>query len=206
MLKEVAVGVGIAGIVVAVFAIIILILLKKNITDILNKDAILFSKNFELKKEAINNSLNLVDEVAAKGKTICLNPEFAIKAKDCYNNLLCVVTNVKLANEFYTMAIDRNGAIDSDKVTEYKLLCRKDIGLSVKKSSLINNEAVPTATINYQSQQPVQEQPAPAQRPVQPAQRPVQPTQQRPAQPAQRPVARPATTAAPARPKTTQKK
>ena len=94
MLKEVAVGVGIAGIVVAVFAIIILILLKKNITDILNKDAILFSKNFELKKEAINNSLNLVDEVAAKGKTICLNPEFAIKAKDCYNNLLCVVTNV----------------------------------------------------------------------------------------------------------------
>ena len=53
MLEKIAMWGGIAGIVVALVAIIVLFLTRANILDILDKDVILFDKNFELKKQAI---------------------------------------------------------------------------------------------------------------------------------------------------------
>ena len=104
MIEKIAMWGGIAGIVVALFAIIILFLTRKNILDILQKDVILFDRNFELKKSAIEHSFRLIDRLE-QDSAIIADPVFKQEAKDCYNELLCVVSDLKVAYIFYNLAI-----------------------------------------------------------------------------------------------------
>lgn len=136
MWTSIAMWGGVAGLIVSIFAVIILFLTRKNILDILDKDVILFSRNFELKKTAIENSFKIADEILQKGGQIILNNEFNERAKKVYNELLCVVSDVNVADEFYSLAIENNAPISEARIFEYKLHCRKDIGLTVKKSNI----------------------------------------------------------------------
>lgn len=137
MLQQIAMWGGIAGIAVALFAIIILYLTRKNILDILNKDVILFDKNFELKKIAINNALKIIDELEQFGQSITLQRDFEEKAKSTYNDLLCVVSDVRVADEFYNLTLDKNTEITEIRFASFKLACRKDIGLSTKHAKIV---------------------------------------------------------------------
>ena len=64
-----------------------------------------------------------------------MDPTFLQKAKKCYNELLCVVSNEKIAEEFYKIAIDFSFAVSMQRIIEFKIKCRKDIGLKTKKAS-----------------------------------------------------------------------
>ncbi len=128
---------SLAGIVVSVIAVIMIFLTRNNILDILDKDIILFDKNFELKKTAINDAMNIVDEISVNGKEITLRPDFEEKAKNAHNGLLCIVTNVKIADEFYAIAVDKNETASPERIARFKIACRKDIGLKSKKSNMI---------------------------------------------------------------------
>ena len=59
MIENIAMWGGLAGLAVSIFAIIILYLTRKNILDILDKDVILFNKNFDLK----NNHHHLINQL-----------------------------------------------------------------------------------------------------------------------------------------------
>ncbi len=131
MLEKITLFSSIASIVVALFAVIILFLTRKNILDILEKDVILFDKNFELKKQAIEKSLKLVDAVM-NDSDLHNDKEFKIEVQDCYNELLCVVSDVKIAREFFVLATAKNGQPNAYQVAQFKLACRHDIGLSNK--------------------------------------------------------------------------
>lgn len=137
MLNTIAMWGGIAGIFVSIFAIIILFLTRKNILDILEKDVILFDENFETKKQTLEGSMKLTDDILKFGERIKLEPNFQEKAKAFYNSLVCVASNVKLIDEFYNIALDNNETIDDVRIANFKLLCRKDIGLSIKKSKVV---------------------------------------------------------------------
>lgn len=221
MLEKIAMWGGVAGIVVALVAIIIMFLTRQNILDILDKDVILFDKNFELKKQAIEGAMLMADEMEEKGTQLKMNSEFAENAKRTYNELLCVVSDVRVADEFYNLFIDKSVAPTSSQFAHFKLICRHDIGLSNKKAKLLKRAKsgndvelpqmpqmsqqsygasydTPRAT-NYAPTQPVN-RPAQAAQPmqqrVQPqrpvqATRPVQPNQPMGANPAQRPMPRP---------------
>ena len=132
---------GVAGLFVSIFAVIIIYLTRKNILDILDKDVILFSRNFELKKTAIENSFKLADEIQEKGEQIVSNLEFNQRAKTVYNELLCVVSDARVADEFYNLAIENTLPITESRIAQFKLHCRKDIGLSVKNSNGIKKNA-----------------------------------------------------------------
>lgn len=132
---------GVAGLFVSIFAVIIIYLTRKNILDILDKDVILFSRNFELKKTAIENSFKLADEIQEKGEQIVSNLEFNQRAKIVYNELLCVVSDARVADEFYNLAIENTLPITESRIAQFKLHCRKDIGLSVKNSNGIKKNA-----------------------------------------------------------------
>lgn len=136
-MEQIAMWGGIAGIVVAVVAIIVLLLTRKNILDILNKDAILFDHNFEVKKQAISKALTLTEDVLTMGDKVKTLAEFKKRAKDAYNDLLCVVSNVEVADEFYEITLNQNQSIDPVQIAEFKLLCRKDIGLKTKKAMTV---------------------------------------------------------------------
>ena len=134
MLEKIAMWGGIAGIVVALVAIIVLFLTRANILDILDKDVILFDKNFELKKQAIETSMLMIDELDEKGEQLKSSFEFEERAKKIYNELLCVVSDARVADEFYNLTLDKTVALSATSLAHYKLLCRRDIGLSNKKS------------------------------------------------------------------------
>lgn len=211
MLKDIAMWGGFAGLVLAVIAIVIMFVLRQNIINILNKDAILFNQNFEIKKQAIANALNLVDELYEKGNVVKSNFDFATKAKACYNDLMCVATNLHLADEFYYLTINTNADFSPAKILKFKYHCRKDIGLKTKVpaikeekqkmqtnnfSGFANSMPQPSEPVQFVPSQPITPNPTPVQkteqpRPVQPVQRPeakpVQPAA-RPAQPTARPV------------------
>lgn len=137
MLNTIAMWGGIAGIFVSIFAVIILFLTRKNILDILEKDVILFDENFEIKKQTLEGSMKLTDDILKFGERVKLEPNFQDKAKTFYNSLVCVASNVKLIDEFYNIALDNNETIDDVRIANFKLLCRKDIGLSIKKSKVV---------------------------------------------------------------------
>ncbi len=128
---------GVAGLFVSIFAVIILYLTRKNILDILDKDVILFGRNFELKKSAIESAFKLVDEIQEKGEQITLSNDFIERAKKCYNELLCVLSDVRVADEFYNITIDNNEPISETRIANFKIQCRKDIGLSIKKANAV---------------------------------------------------------------------
>lgn len=99
--------------------------------DILDKDVILFERNFDIKKNAIEKSYKLIDEIQLRGQQITSNYDFIERAKSCYNELLCVVSDIAVANEFYDIAIAGNPS-DERRLNSYKISCRKDIGLRTK--------------------------------------------------------------------------
>lgn len=196
MLETIAMWGGIAGVVISLFAIIILFLTKQSINHILNKDAILFDQNFEIKKNAINSALSLVDQLVDKGEMIKTSADFSQKAQACYNELLCVASDIKLAEDFYDIAISQNTSFDETKAAQFKLMCRKDIGLKNKNARILKrtlNKQSSEIKTTSQFSQPQFSQPV-APQPTQPMPQPrptVQPTatstiqQVRPAQPTQ---------------------
>ena len=137
MLEKIAMWGGVAGIVVALFAIIIIFLTRKNILDILDKDVILFDRNFDIKKKAIEHSFRLLDRIE-QNQAVVKDPAFKQEAKDCYNELLCVVSDLKVAFAFYSLAIKGNNIMPN---TKYKLLARYDIGLNNKHSTKIKKSS-----------------------------------------------------------------
>lgn len=174
MIESIAMWGGIAGLVVSIFAIVILFLTRHSILDILNKDAILFDNNFEIKKNAISTALSLVDEINDKGEFIKNNEEFSKKAKQCYNDLLCVLSDVRIADQFYNIALDKTVAFNEARNAQFKLLCRSDIGLKTKHSMLMKrlqqtNSVKPVQNVQVQSQpvQPVFQQAETVQQPLQ---------------------------------------
>ena len=202
MLEKIAMWGGIAGIVVALVAIIVLFLTRQNILDILDKDVILFDKNFELKKQAIERAMLMIDELEEKGTQTKSNLEFAENAKKTYNELLCVVSDVRVADEFYSLAVDKSSMPTSAQYAHFKLVCRHDIGLSNKKAKLLKR----AKTNNTDVDMPLPEmqtssfgasfdtpratnyaQPQPVNRPVQPSQ-PTQAPRVQPQQMQQRPM------------------
>ena len=194
---------SVAGIAVSVIAVIIILMTRYNILNILDKDIILFDKNFELKKNSINEAMDLVDQVAQSGKGTTLRGDFEEKAKSVYNSLLCIMTNAKIADEFYSIAIDKNESADNIRIAKFKLACRKDLGLKTKSSKAIkqqksldiesdetmlrtnvatgSNSGFSAGTSSFASQPKPVEEPRP--RPVAPTPKPTTPTQL--AQPAQ---------------------
>ncbi len=145
MIDIIAKWAGFAGIIVSLVAVIILFLTRQNILDILDKDVILFDKNFELKKEAIEKALLMADEIGEKGDQIKMNYQFNENAKKTYNELLCVVSNMSVADEFYMLAVDSNYAVSPAQIANFKLMCRQDIGLSNKKSKILKHTKNPVA-------------------------------------------------------------
>ena len=207
MIENLAVWCGIIAILASLIAIVVMFLVRNNIVNILEKDVVLFDKNFEIKKQAISNALTIVDEVLERGKEVTLRPDFEKKAKACYNDLLCVMTDVTIADEFYNITLDMDIEITDTRLANFKLLCRHDIGFKTKKAKTVKrllakekntvgeNETIlrtAAATGNTQNlssstsmtasmpKAPVQSQPTPVQ--PQPLQRAVQP-QPTPAQP-----------------------
>lgn len=149
-MQIVALMCGIAGIISSFLAIIILFLVRKNILDIVDKEVIIFEGNFAIKKEAIIAAMNLVDHISTKGKHITSNPEYAQRAKQTYNDLLCVSSSEQVPEEFFDIAINQDSMVDHVRIENFKILCRKDIGFKtkLKKVSNANNPSM-----NFQSQQ-----------------------------------------------------
>lgn len=155
MLELIAMWGGIAGIIVAFFAIIFLYLTRKNILDILDKDAILLDKNFEIKNKVIQSALAIVDELFAKGPNILYATEFNARAKACYNAMLCTISDMQLIEEFRILTLDNSTELTEFRIIDFKLNCRKDIGLITKKSNLtkssINKDEYNTTNIKTNS-------------------------------------------------------
>lgn len=182
---------GIAGIVISVFAVIILYLTRSNIIDLLDRDIIMYDKNYELKKDALENAFNCLDAVSQNGIEIKSNPQYAQRAKEAYNGLLCTLISPKLYQEFYRLAVDKTttGYTIQD-IEKFKIHCRKELVAKHKKKNegfkgstsgeLADNNVIST---------PTQPMSAPS-RPTQsmPQQRP---SQLRPTQPMPRQQVRP---------------
>lgn len=193
MIENIALISGIVGIVFSSFTLISLFLLKKNILDILRKDALIFDQNFELKQKYVAESLNLVDEIYEKGRGLIGNANYIERAKKCYNELVCVLNDTKLADVFFDVTMNPNYEVNLEKVRIYKMLCRKDLGFKIAnlEYNVDESQYVRTSSTSYsapaqpvQRVQPIQHNPAPAERPQvasQPAQR-VQPIQSNPSQ------------------------
>lgn len=181
----------IISVVIAVFAIVILYLTRSNIIDLLDRDVVMYDKNYQLKKESLEEAFNCLDLVAQNGVEIKNSTQFLQRAKEAYNGLLCTLNSAKLYQEFYRMAIDNtvfNYSVED--IEKFKIACRSEL-ISKKKAKGEGFKGVASGTLgngfSTQSQpfvqptQPVQPRPTQVQRPV----------QQRPQQPMQRPQARP---------------
>ncbi len=131
MLEEIAMCGGIAGCILAVIAIIAILVVKSDIKHMLDKDEILFDDNFALKKQAIENALNLVDKIE-ENPSIVNSEDFKQEAKVCYNQMLCVTSNLEIVENFKNLAILGYSATETE-IKQFKYDCRKDIGLKTKK-------------------------------------------------------------------------
>lgn len=181
MLENIAMWGGIAGCALALIAIIIMISIKSSVKNTLYRDTILFGENFNIKKDAVCSALSLVDEIAAKGNAIKNTAEFNQSAKRCYNDLLCVLSDIRIAEEFYEIALELNTEFNLARIAQIKLMLRDDLGLSIKHAKIVSrvlNQRQPVQSAQVQQPRPVQ----PVQQNIQPQQtnpmpRPVQPTQ-----------------------------
>ena len=129
-MQEVAIWGGVMGMVVSLITLLIIFFIKKDINDLLNRDAILFDQNFSIKKQAIEKSFKLLDDLE-QSPNIAGNPEFIRRAKEAYNELLCVLNNISLAEQFRALSLNQ-GQLNKASLTKYKVECRRDIGLSMK--------------------------------------------------------------------------
>ncbi len=188
-MEKIAMWGGVAGIVIAVFAIVILYLTRSNIIDLLDRDVVMYDKNYESKKESLQEAFDCLDIIAQNGIDVKYNPQFIQRAKQAYNGLLCTLNSAKLYQEFYRMAIDTTSSNFSNlDIEKFKISCRSELiskrrskgeGFKGNVDNGINN-LVPPAQPSPQPVRPApQPRPQPAQpRPQAPAQRP-QPTQPR---------------------------
>ncbi|MBO5910071.1 MAG: hypothetical protein J6Q15_01035 [Clostridia bacterium] len=128
MIEKIAMWGGVAAIVISLFAIIILYLTRSNIIDLLDRDVVMYDKNYETKKEALEKAFNCLDLVAQNGVEIKNAPQYSQKAKDAYNALLCTLNSSKLYQEFYRLAVDRttNGYSIED-IERFKIACRGEL-------------------------------------------------------------------------------
>lgn len=178
ILESISMWGGIAGVVIAVFAVIILYLTRSNIVDLLDKDAIMYDKVFEIKNNAFQNAFDILDYYEIYGMEVRTSKQFIQKAKSAYNDLMCTANNPKVYEDFYTLTLDQNYVqITVQNIADFKTLCRNDLGLKNKKgkNKNPNNELVSQIkTSNIVSSSAPQR---PAQRPTQSRTRQAQPKQ-----------------------------
>lgn len=140
-LQAVSLWGGVAGVIVAIFAIIILFLTRRNIINILEKDQILFDKNYEMRKNAIENSLNVVDYLVDYGTNVLTSKTFIQKARTAYNDMMVMVHNAKLIDAFYALCLDdTRESVTAIDVAVYKSMCRKEIGFKAMPTSYIGGK------------------------------------------------------------------
>lgn len=183
MLEKIAMWGGIAAIVIAVFAIVILYLTRSNIIDLLDRDVVMYDKNFEIKKEALHEAFNCLDVVAQNGVEVKSNPQFIARARQAYNGLLCTVNSAKIYQDFYRMAIDLSSdGYSVNDIEKFKISCRNEL-ITRRKKTKEGFKGTTYGTLDtgisnmYQQPQPAV-QPRPQPRPARPAQpqRPQQPS------------------------------
>ena len=168
--------VGIAAIVIAIFSMIILYLTRNNIIELLDRDVVMYDKNFETKKECLHEAFNCLDLVAQNGIEIKNNPQFVQRAKQAYNGLLCVINSPKLYQEFYRMTIDQSGGVYSiNDIESFKIQCRSELitkrknkneGFKGSTSGGLNSGFAQPRLIQQQQAQP-QKRPQPPRPPQQ---------------------------------------
>lgn len=186
MIEKIAMWGGVAGIIIALFAIVILYLTRSNIIELLDRDVVMYDKNYETKKNALQQAFTCLDLVSQNGVEIKNNPQYLQKAKEAYNALLCTVNSAKLYKDFYRFAVDNTtSGYTIEDIEKFKISCRKELIVkSKRKGEMFKgatngslNDNMPTSNIQS-TQKPIN--PMPQQKPV-----PV-----KPAQPP-RPIARP---------------
>lgn len=174
--------IGIGALVVAVFAMVILYLTRNNIIDLLDRDVVMYDKNFETKKECLHEAFNCLDLVAQNGVDIKNNPQFMQRAKQAYNGLLCVINSPKLYQDFYRMAIDPSeGVYTVEDIENFKVTCRAElINKRNRKNEVFKGSTSGSLNSGFAQSQP---------RLIQQVQ-PSQPTNPQPPRPQQPPVQR----------------
>ena len=185
-MEKIAMWGGVAGIVIAIFAIVILYLTRSNIIELLDRDVVMYDKNYELKKQTLQEAFDCLDLIAQNGIEIKSNPQFITRAKQAYNGLLCTLNSAKLYQEFYAKAIDINVSNFSvEDIEKFKIACRGELiskhkskgeGFKGSANGVLNTSFMQTqpTPLMQQPQQNHPNQPKPMQ------QRPVQRPQTRP--------------------------
>lgn len=179
ILENISMWGGVAGVVTAVFAIIIVYLTRSNIIDLLDKDVIMYDKVYEIKKNAFCAAFDVLDYYEIYGVDVKSTKQFVQKAKTVYNDLMCVSNTTKIYEIFYNLTLNPTvNQISQQDIANFKNLCRADLGLQVKKKKKKSRDLTPIVSqIKTVS-------------PTQSMARPVVPQQSQPAQP-QNPVAKP---------------
>ena len=189
MIEKIAMWGGFAGIIIALFAMVVLYLTRSNIIELLDRDVVMYDKNYEAKKDSLQEAFACLDLVAQNGVEIKNNTQYIQKAKEAYNALLCTVNSAKLYKEFYRMAVDHTtSGYTIEDIEKFKISCRKELIIKNKRrgesftgatngsldSRLTSPGGQPTQRlINPQQKPPVQAKPAHPQRPqVRPQQPP----------------------------------
>lgn len=185
ILENISMWGGVAGVVTAVFAIIIIYLTRSNIIDLLDKDVIMYDKVYEIKKNAFCAAFDILDYYEIYGTDVKSTKQFLQKAKNVYNDLMCVSNTGKIYEEFYKLTLDANVTkISQQDIANFKDMCRHDLGLHVKKkkrgknsvdTTPIVSQAKTVSPMQNAGSRPINTQPAQA--PVRPAPRPVAPQQ-----------------------------
>lgn len=128
MMEKIAMWGGIAAIFVAIFAVIILYLTRNNIIELLDRDVVMYDKNYEAKKDALEQAFKCLDVVASNGVEVKSNPQFILQAKGAYNGLLCTVNSAKLYQEFYRITIDpAESGYTVEEIERFKITCRSEL-------------------------------------------------------------------------------
>lgn len=199
MLEKIAMWGGLAGVIIAIFAMVILYLTRSNIIDLLDRDVIMYDKNYELKKDALQSAFDCLDVVAQHGENAKNNPQFVKRAKEAYNALLCTVYSPRIYQEFYRYAIDKTSVfVSADELERFKIVCRGELMAHKRKGEgfkgSVDGERVLSA-------KPMQ---MPLNQPTQPANQPTQPAMPQPPQPPRPTQPRPAPNRMPPRPQPAQ--
>ena len=173
-MEKIAMWGGVAGIVIAIFAMVILYLTRSNIIDLLDRDVVMYDKNYEAKKDALEQAFGCLDTVAQSGFEIKNNPQYASRAREAYNALLCTLTSSKLYQEFYRLAVDVTTAgYTTEDIEKFKISCRVELigQRRIKKESFkgATTGALSEGGLSGVSGQSTV-QPRPQPRPIQPAQ------------------------------------
>lgn len=134
VLEKISLWGGIAGVFVAIFAVIILYLTRSNIVNILDKDIIMYDKNFEMKKSSFQNACDILDFYETYGFEIRTSKQFIAKAKTAYNDLMIVSDNQKIYEEFHRLTLDSSTRqVTPLDIHNFKVMCRTDMNLKTKK-------------------------------------------------------------------------